>query len=89
MKRACLGCGTLIDRGSRCRQCEFVHNAEKRAVYGNAAWRADRQEAINSEPYCHNCGKRNVPLVMGHWVSWRKGGRSARPLCYSCNAREG
>lgn len=89
MKRPCLDCGRLIDKGSRCPQCESIHKAQKRAIYGNAAWRDDRQQAITAEPYCHRCGKTGVRLVMGHWVSWRKGGRTARPLCYSCNAIEG
>ena len=95
LRRPCIGrrpdgspCGILA-YGSRCPHHQAQRDAHKTVTYHRAGWRAYARALLAAEPWCHACGRRDVELVAGHYVSALAGGRSARPICRSCNAREG
>ena len=86
MKRPCLECGVLAE-GSRCPAHQARRDAQRSAWYGGD-WERYARALIAAEPWCHVCGASGLKLVAGHIGPARRGGRAARPVCSSCNARE-
>ena len=74
MMRACLSCKRLINRGSRCVECQRaewrrknrLRPAYERAVYGSAGWRKLSLAVTRGATGCHWCGARAVELTGDH-----------------------
>ena len=77
MKRACLGCGALIDlgTGSRCRRCERKRNRAKaaRSPYQTAEWRRLARQVKLRDGGCGVCGS-TVRLAAHHLIPLSRGG---------------
>ena len=86
-KKPCLDCGTLTE-GSRCEVHRVQREAQRTLIYHRDGWTEYAASVVAAEPWCHGCGRRGVKLVAAHTTPAKYGGRVARPLCYSCNARE-
>jgi 5-methylcytosine-specific restriction endonuclease McrA len=64
MKRPCLSCGRLVDRGPRCPDCQratYRQRARTRDpaiinLYGSAAWRSLADAVVAEAEACHWCG---------------------------------
>ncbi len=100
MKRACLTCHRLIDRGSRCRLCTSVRNRARNvrrsaeyAFYGSAAWTALRRRVLAGASCCAHCGATGVKLTADHVLTIRArpdlalSEHNVRPSCRSCQLR--
>jgi len=87
IKRPCLDCGTLTE-GSRCEVHRTQREAQRTLTYHRDGWTEYAASLVRAEPWCHVCGRRDVKLVAGHVVAAALGGRTARPVCYRCNALE-
>lgn len=74
MKRMCLSRRRLIDRGSRCVECQRaewrrknrLRPAYERSLYGSAAWRRLSLAVTRSATGCHWCGAQRVELTGDH-----------------------
>ena len=74
MKRMCLSCRRLIDRGSRCVECQRaewrrkkrLRPAYERSLYGSAAWRRLSLAVTRAAGACHWCGAIGVQLTADH-----------------------
>jgi hypothetical protein len=63
--RPCLGCGRLIQRGSRCRTCtriaEKEHERPSTTAVTVADWQKLSSEVIAKQPWCAYCGTEGDP----------------------------
>ena len=77
MKRACLGCGALIELGarSRCAACERKRNRLKAATspYHTAEWRRLSKQVKARDGTCRVCAS-TVRLAAHHRVPVSRGG---------------
>lgn len=86
IRRACLNCGTLTTRISRCDKCQRLHDALYDSEYRRAA-RIVRETAT----HCHICGegkRTDDPFTADHL----RAGDKSSPLVAahaSCNVRKG
>lgn len=96
MKRRCLDCSTLIDRGSRCTRCQLPRQqAETRLKNqrrGGWSWTRTRQRIIERDMgMCQLCGRKGEEV--DHIVPLSRGGTNAdynlRLLCHECHVRKG
>lgn len=100
--RRCLDCRQAFEgRGPRCRDCARTHDAARRGVYDDPAYRKLRARVIRRHvatygPWCPGYG---VPahvsheLTLDHAIPLAHGGegldeRNARVLCKTCNSRK-
>ncbi|WP_363326415.1 HNH endonuclease signature motif containing protein [Haloactinopolyspora sp.] len=88
MQRSCLGCGRLIQSGSRCGSCRRQRHT---AAYGGD-WRRARA-ALAGIDRCARCGERGSPanpLTADHVVPVARGGTddasNLQVLCRRCNS---
>lgn len=60
--KPCIGCGRLIDRGSRCRGCERP-TARERGY--DSRWERTREQFLRANPTCEVC---NAPATDVHHI---------------------
>ena len=99
MNRPCIGCGVLVDRGSRCGPCTPRRKLRDTAAAGNDwRWRKLSQRVRKASPFCElrlpGC-TRNRDLTCDHIVpvsvkpEWAYTSENLRTACRSCNAARG
>jgi len=100
VKRACLGCHRLIDRGSRCPACTAtkerarnLRRAPEVSFYGSAAWQALSRRVVAGASACTYCGATGLTLTADHVLTLRArpdlalSEHNVRPSCRSCQLR--
>lgn len=100
MKRQCLGlpgyrCRVLIERGSRCLDCQHAwyqrRPSPSRRGHGRA-YQALRAQLIGGPCELQGPGCTGVATQADYLVPWSRGGTLAdglRGVCATCNARRG
>jgi 5-methylcytosine-specific restriction endonuclease McrA len=77
--RSCLGCGTLVRKGSRCPDCQRRHQL-------GWAWSARRDVWLAYHPECASCGA--TATEVDHVVPRAAGGGgegNLQSLCRACH----
>ena len=79
MKRLCLSCHALIDRGPRCQPCSRARDRARNArrtdefrFYGSAAWQALSRRVVAGASCCAHCGGVGMKLTADHVVTLRR-----------------
>ncbi|WP_079635083.1 HNH endonuclease signature motif containing protein [Mycobacteroides abscessus] len=95
--RPCLGCGDLIDKGSRCTACRPKDTRRNRGPgrsQGDWQWRQLSKRLRTQSPFCEFCGSKDG-LTVDHIIPPSEAPKLAhevvnlRVLCRSCNSRRG
>ena len=74
MNRACIGCGLVIDKGTRCNDCRPRRPPGPSATqrgYGSH-WEALSKQARKLQPWCSDCGSPDNLTVDHSPQSWKK-----------------
>lgn len=78
--RACLGCGELIAKGSRCDDCTPRNGSTRQ-------YRKVRAQVLSGDARCYVCGQ--PANQADHLTPVSKGGTddasNLRPICWPCN----
>ncbi|WP_457160644.1 HNH endonuclease signature motif containing protein [Mycobacteroides abscessus] len=95
--RPCLGCGDLIDTGSRCTDCTPKDTRRNRGPgrsQGDWKWRQLSKRLRKESPFCETCGSTGR-LTVDHIIPVSEVPELAheianlRVLCHSCNSCRG
>ena len=95
MKRPCIGCGCLIDRGSRCGPCTPKRTRPAGHPHNNTGrWKRLSAKARRAQPWCLDCGA-ITDLCADHIIPVAERPDLAHDelnltvRCRSCNGRRG
>lgn len=98
MQRPCLGCGCLIETGSRCTDCKPTNLRYQRGKKGRTAsdwrWRKLSQKLRRLSPFCEKCSA-TTDLTVDHVIPPDERPDliyeilNLRVWCRSCNGSRG